>query len=85
MRTKILLTVFISFCILGIIFYNFHAEAQKTGGTALKGQVADASNQPLSKATVYLIPASDIEAMAKTKIEIKRDSKNDEPLEDNLL
>lgn len=84
MKRKILSVLFVSFSILGIIVYNFHAEAQKTGGTALKGQVADASGQAIAKASVYLIPASDIEAMAKTKIEIKRDSKNDEPLEDNL-
>ena len=84
MKARNLLLVFVSFFILGIIVYNFHAEAQKAGGTALKGQVADASAQPISKAAVYLIPASDIEVMAKTKIEIKRDSKNDEPLEDNL-
>ncbi|MEK6656171.1 MAG: cytochrome c3 family protein [Nitrospirota bacterium] len=84
MKRKILSVLFVSFSILGIIVYNFHAEAQKTGGTALKGQVADASGQAIAKASVYLIPASDIEAMAKTKIEIKRDSKNDEPLEDSL-
>jgi hypothetical protein len=38
----------------------------------------------VADATVWLIPATDVAAMAKTPIEVKRDAKNDEPLEDNL-
>ncbi len=85
MKLKIVLTLFLSlFISVLILIYGIHTEALKAGDGALKGQVADASGQAIAKATVYLIPAADIEAMAKTKIEIKRDSKNDEPLEDNL-
>jgi hypothetical protein len=38
----------------------------------------------VANATVWLIPAADVAAMGKTPIEIKKDAKNDEPLEDNL-
>lgn len=51
---------------------------------AVKGVVEDGSGQKVAYATVWLIPAADVAAMAKTPIEIKRDAKNDEPLEDNL-
>jgi hypothetical protein len=51
---------------------------------AVKGVVEDGSGQKVANATVWLIPAADVAAMAKTPIEIKRDAKNDEPLEDNL-
>jgi hypothetical protein len=47
-----------------------------TGGVKTYPKVANA--------TVWLIPAGDVAAMGKTPIEIKKDSPNDEPLEDNL-
>ncbi|WP_415238098.1 cytochrome c3 family protein [Seleniivibrio woodruffii] len=50
----------------------------------IKGTVKDVSGQAVGKASVYLIPASDVEAMAQTPTIIKKDSPNDEPLEDNL-
>jgi len=50
----------------------------------VKGVVEDGSGQKVANATVWLIPAADVATMAKTPIEIKRDAKNDEPLEDNL-
>lgn len=53
----------------------------------VKGVVEDGSKETFLKvanATVWLIPATDVAAMAKTPIEVKKDSKNDEPLEDNL-
>jgi predicted CXXCH cytochrome family protein len=68
----------IAFCALGLIAYSTQAEG------AVKGAVQDKSGQAVEKATVYLIPSSDVEAMGKTPIEIKRDSKNDEPFEDNI-
>ena len=53
----------------------------------VKGVVEDGSKETFLKvadATVWLIPATDVAAMGKTPIEIKKDAKNDEPLEDNL-
>jgi len=52
--------------------------------TAVNGVVKDGSKQAVSKATVYLIPASDVAAMAKTKLEVKKNAANDEPMEDSL-
>lgn len=55
--------------------------------TSFKGVVEDGSKETFLKvanATVWLIPATDVAAMGKTPIEIKKDSPNDEPLEDNL-
>ncbi|MCF8167852.1 MAG: hypothetical protein K9K38_01965 [Rhodoferax sp.] len=54
---------------------------------AVTGVVEDGNTETFQKvadATVILIPASDVAAMGKTPIEIKKDAKNDEPLEDNL-
>ncbi len=53
-------------------------------GTTVSGVVKDGSKQAVSKATVYLIPASDVEEMAKTKLHPKKNAANDEPMEDNL-
>ena len=53
----------------------------------VKGVVENGSEDRFQKipgATVWLIPAADVAAMAKTPIEVKKDAKNDEPLEDNL-
>lgn len=84
MNRKILVLLLISFSVLGLMVYGTQAEGKKVGDNALKGVVQDASGQAVENATVWLIPSSDVEAMAKTPTEIKRDSKNDEPLEDNL-
>ena len=53
----------------------------------VSGVVEDGSAQTFRKvanATVWLIPAADVAAMGKTPIEIRKDARNDEPLEDNL-
>jgi hypothetical protein len=50
----------------------------------VKGVVEDADGKKVENATVWLIPAADVATMAKMPVEIKRDSPNDEPLEDNL-
>lgn len=50
----------------------------------IKGVVEDADGTRVPNATVWLIPAADVAAMAKTPVEVKRDSTNDEPLEDSL-
>ncbi len=78
MNRKLKGLLFISLCAFAIVSYSTQAKAAVTGG------VHDLAGQAVANATVYLIPSSDVEAMAKTPIEIKRDSKNDEPLEDNI-
>lgn len=78
MKLSALIFMLIAFCALGLIAYSTQAEG------AVKGVVQDKSGQAVEKATVYLIPSTDVEAMGKTPIEIKRDSKNDEPFEDNI-
>ncbi len=50
----------------------------------VKGTVEDMAGNKVANATVWLIPAADVAAMGKTPIEIKKDSPNDEPLEDSL-
>ena len=50
----------------------------------VQGVIQDADGVKVASATVWLIPAADVAAMAKTPVEVKRDSPNDEPLEDNL-
>lgn len=55
--------------------------------TSVAGVVEDGGKETFKKvgnATVWLIPAKDVAAMGKTPIEIKKDARNDEPLEDNL-
>lgn len=53
-------------------------------GTTIHGVIKDASKQVVPKATVYLIPAVDVAAMAKAQMEVKKNAANDEPMEDNL-
>lgn len=84
MNRRILVLLLICFCALGIVVYGTQAEGRKAEDNTLKGVVQDASGQAVENAAVYLIPSADVEEMAKTPTEIKRDSKNDEPLEDNL-
>lgn len=69
---------------LVFIGYSTHAAEKKPGAHVLNGVVQDASGQKIEKAVVYLIPAADVEAMAKKPVEVKQNSSNDEPLEDNL-
>jgi len=52
--------------------------------TTIKGVVEDGDEVKIAGATVWLIPATDVAAMAKTPIQIKSNATNDEPLEDNL-
>ena len=58
--------------------------AAKMADTTVKGVIEDRDGIKVANATVWLIPAADVAAMGKTPIEIKKDAKNDEPLEDNL-
>jgi hypothetical protein len=50
----------------------------------IKGTVIDGSKQAIGGATVYLVPAADVEKLAKGPMERKKNSPNDEPMEDNL-
>ncbi len=51
----------------------------------VKGTVSDGSKQPIADAAVYLVPAADVEKLAKApSMDIKRNSPNDEPMEDSL-
>lgn len=84
MKRKILLLLLISFSAFGLMLYGAQAEGKKAGANSLQGVVQDASGQPVANAAVYLIPSSDIDAMAKTPVEIKINSTNDEPFEDSL-
>ena len=52
--------------------------------STVRGVVQDGSGQKVANATVWLIPAADVAALAKTPVEVKKDAKNDEPLEDSL-
>ncbi len=60
---------------------------QLSANAPIKGVVENGTAERFQKiagATVWLIPAADLAAMAKTPVVIKKDSANDEPLEDNL-
>ncbi|MDO8281019.1 MAG: cytochrome c3 family protein [Thermodesulfovibrionia bacterium] len=70
-------------CLSLITTFGLQAEEKKAGKT-LKGTVQDVSGQKIGNAVVYLIPSADVEAMGKTVLEVKQNSPNDEPLEDNL-
>jgi hypothetical protein len=84
MNRRILIGLFLLNCALVFAVYGTQAEGKKTNDNAVKGIVQDGSGQTVGKATVYLIPSADVEAMAKTPIEVKKKLPNDEPLEDNL-
>ncbi|MBZ0157505.1 MAG: NapC/NirT family cytochrome c [Alphaproteobacteria bacterium] len=84
MKTKIVFFLTL-FCTATLLLYGAKAEEKKAGSAAVKGVVQDKSGQTVANATVYLVPAADVEAMRKVPItEIKEDSPNDEPMEDNL-
>lgn len=60
---------------------------QLAASAPVKGVVENGTAERFQKiagATVWLIPAADVAAMAKTPVVVKKDSDNDEPLEDNL-
>lgn len=70
-------------CMSLVFTLGSQAEEKKVGNT-LKGSVKDVSGQKIENAAVYLIPSADVDAMGKTILEVKQNSPNDEPLEDNL-
>jgi predicted CXXCH cytochrome family protein len=84
MKRRGISLLYISFFAIAFIIYGVQAETKETGNNTLKGTVQDVSGQMIDKATVYLIPAADVEAMGKSPLEVRRNSPNDEPLEDSL-
>lgn len=82
MNRKLLVFALVLCSAIAFVLYGTTAEGKKENGAALKGAVADKSGQAVANAKVYLIPSADVEAMAKTPVEIKRDANNDEPHED---
>ena len=84
MNQKFLTLLFVLCCVSGLVIGSLQAAEKKTGNNTLRGIVQDASGQSVGKATVYLIPSADVEAMGKKPIEVRRNSPNDEPLSDNL-
>ena len=74
-------SVIISVLGLAVLMGTPTAEA----ATAISGTIKDVSAQNVANATVYLIPSADVMEMAKGKMEIMKNAKNDEPLEDNLV
>ena len=84
MKSRIIVVLCSCFCLLAFSAVGGRAESKKAGANALKGVVQDGAGQAIEKAAVYLIPAADVEAMGKTRIDVKKNSPNDEPLEDNL-
>ncbi len=67
-----------------LAIYGCTQPEAKMADASVKGVIEDRDGHKVANATVWLIPAADVAAMGKTAIEIKRDAKNDEPLEDNL-
>jgi len=58
--------------------------SQAGAAATVKGAVSDGSKQPIANAAVYLIPAGDVENLAKSPVDRKKNSANDEPMEDSL-
>jgi hypothetical protein len=51
----------------------------QTRETTVRGSVSDGSRQSISGARAYRIPAADVENLATSPIDRKRNSANDEP------
>ncbi|HWD22857.1 MAG TPA: cytochrome c3 family protein [Burkholderiales bacterium] len=66
-----------------LLLFTTLASAQ-AGGATVRGMVTDGSKQAIGGAAVYLVPSSDVEKLAKSPVDRKRNSANDEPMEDNL-
>lgn len=68
-----------------LLFYGVAiSEVRNESGATIKGVVEDVAGQKVENAIIWLIPAADVAAMAKKPVEVRKDSPNDEPLEDNL-
>lgn len=71
--------------VMALLFYGIAiSEAKDEPGVTVRGLVEDGIGRKVENATVWLIPAADVAGLASKPIEIRKDSPNDEPLEDNL-
>ena len=71
--------------LLAFSLVPFAPVSHAAAATTVKGAVTDGSKQPIAGATVYLIPAADVEKLGKASpIDRKINSPNDEPMEDTL-
>jgi hypothetical protein len=84
MKRGIASILYMALFTLTVVVYDTNGAEKRTSGNVLSGTVQDISGQRIDKATVYLIPSADVAAMAKTPLEVRQNSSNDEPLEDNL-
>ncbi|HJX11347.1 MAG TPA: cytochrome c3 family protein [Candidatus Binatia bacterium] len=84
MKRRIVSILCIALCALILVVFGTYGAEKKSGGNVVRGTVQDVSGQMIEKAAVYLIPADDVAAMAKTPLQVGRNSANDEPLEDSL-
>ncbi len=66
------------------LIYGCSQPSAKMADASIKGSIEDRDGHKVANATVWLIPSTDVAAMGKTPIEVKKDARNDEPLEDNL-
>ncbi|MBI2959272.1 MAG: hypothetical protein HYY28_03080, partial [Betaproteobacteria bacterium] len=74
------MTRFLALCACSFVMSAPFAQA-----ATVKGTVSDGSKQPVAGAAVYLIPAADVAKLGKPpSIEIRKNSPNDEPMEDTL-
>jgi predicted CXXCH cytochrome family protein len=84
MSRRLLLGLFIGFAVF-LLTASPNEAAEKTAtGNQVRGTVSDGSKQPISGVIIYLVPATDVEKLAKSPVDRKRNSPNDEPMEDNL-
>src|SRR3990172_10096820 len=71
--------------LLAFSLVPFAPVSHAAAATTVKGAVTDGSKQRIAGATVYLIPAADVEKLGKASpIDRKINSPNDEPMEDTL-
>lgn len=71
--------------VMAVSLFAFATLSAAQPGGEVTGTVQDGSQQAVTGATVYLVPAADVAKLAKQPgIEIRANVDNDEPMEDNL-
>jgi len=82
---KLLATGLLALATGGLINGCMPAGTKAPGQAGVAGVVTDGStHHKLAAASVWMIPAADVAALGKTALVVKKDSANDEPLEDSL-
>lgn len=72
--------------LIAVAVFALAPYAAASQGGPVKGTVQDGSKQVVAGATVYLVPAADVEKLHKQpSIEIRANVDNDEPMEDTLV